>query len=168
MGRVRQALFDMLAGLSPASPRVLDLYAGTGALGIEALSRGASRADFVERNRESCEEIRVNLARLGLREQGRVYCQDVPRALTRLTEPYDLIFMDPPYADSTAPKVLDKLLAGGLCAEEALLVLERSKHGPSYEVPAGLTVLKEKRYGDTLVSIFSLEPAPQDESPAKG
>jgi 16S rRNA (guanine966-N2)-methyltransferase len=159
MQRVRQAIFDMLADLAPDSGRVLDLYAGTGALGIESLSRGAAWVDFVERDRGSCEELKSNLARLGLRERSRVHCLDAARALGRLPGRYDIVFLDPPYADAGAPKVLERLVTSNLVEDGSLVVLERSKHSPHQHIPSALKAIKEKQYGDTLVSIYTVGPA---------
>jgi len=99
---VRGAIFDILASLGADCTRVLDLYAGSGALGIEALSRGAHWCDFVEQDRAACAIIRENLALAGFQERTRVHCMSVEKALDRLDGPYDLVLMDPPYEEGGA------------------------------------------------------------------
>lgn len=150
--RVRESLFARLPDL--AGVRVLDLYAGTGALGIEALSRGAARAVFVERAGPSLDCLRANLEGLELRELSRVVRGDVPTAVLRLGrtgERFDLVFLDPPYASDEAPRALRALLEAGVLADGAEVVLERSRRHPVPAV-AGIVPVDERRYGDTLVT----------------
>jgi 16S rRNA (guanine966-N2)-methyltransferase len=150
--RVRESLFARLGDL--AGTRVLDLYAGTGALGIEALSRGADRAVFVERAGPSLECLRANLEQLGLCGQARVVRGDVPAAVRRLGregQRFDVVFLDPPYASDEAPRALRALLEAGVLEPRAEVVLERSRRHPLPGV-AGIVPLDERRYGDTLVT----------------
>jgi 16S rRNA (guanine966-N2)-methyltransferase len=144
--RVREALFSMLGDVSGA--RVLDLYAGSGALGIEALSRGAESAVFVERNARAAEVIERNLASLGLEQ--RVVRQDAVRFLTRSGGMFDLVFCDPPYdsASSLAGPLAERLPA--LTSESARIVTESDKRTP-LELPFPL--LTERTYGDTRIAI---------------
>ena len=144
--RVREALFSMLGDVSGA--RVLDLYAGSGALGIEALSRGAASAVFVERDSRAAAAVERNLASLGV--EGRVVRQDALRFLARGEGPFDLVLCDPPY-DSAAR------LAGSLTErlpvvtpEGARIVTESDKRNP-LELPFPL--LRERSYGDTRIAI---------------
>lgn len=95
---VKGAIFSMLEALGGGWERVLDLYSGSGALGIEALSRGAEWADFVEREPRNCSVIKDNLEKTGFKERSHVYCCSVKRALEFLEGDYDLVLMDPPYA----------------------------------------------------------------------
>jgi 16S rRNA (guanine966-N2)-methyltransferase len=146
--RVREALFSMLGEVSGA--RVLDLYAGTGALGIEALSRGAASAVFVERNPRAATTIAANLRSLGLDD--RVRRMDALRFLARAEGTYDLVFCDPPY-DSVARiagPLSERLPA--LLAEGARIVTESDKRMP-LELPFPL--LAERTYGDTRIAIHS-------------
>ena len=144
--RVREALFSMLGDVSGA--RVLDLYAGSGALGIEALSRGAESAVFVERNPRAAEVIERNLASLGLEQQ--VVRQDAVRFLTRSEGMFDLVFCDPPYdsASSLAGRLAERLPA--LTSKSARIVTESDKRTP-LELPFPL--LTERTYGDTRIAI---------------
>jgi 16S rRNA (guanine966-N2)-methyltransferase len=144
--RVREALFSMLGDVEGA--RVLDLYAGSGALGIEAISRGAASAVFVERDAGAVAAIERNLASLGLQE--RVARQDAVRFLTRSDGPFDLVFCDPPYdsASHLAAPLAERLPA--LTAEDARIVTESDKRNP-LELPFPL--LTERTYGDTRIAI---------------
>jgi 16S rRNA (guanine966-N2)-methyltransferase len=144
--RVREALFSMLGDVGGA--RVLDLYAGSGALGIEALSRGADSAMFVERDAQAVATIERNLASLGL--DAPVARQDVLRFLARADGAFDLVFCDPPYdsASRLAGPLAERLPA--LTAEDARIVTESDKRNP-LELPFPLLV--ERVYGDTRIAI---------------
>jgi 16S rRNA (guanine966-N2)-methyltransferase len=144
--RVREALFSMLGDVSGA--RVLDLYAGSGALGIEALSRGAESAVFVERDARAASAIERNLASLGLDE--RVVRQDVLRFLASDGGTFDLVFCDPPYdsASRLAGPLAERLPA--LTSDRARIVTESDKRTP-LELPFPLLV--ERTYGDTRIAI---------------
>jgi 16S rRNA (guanine966-N2)-methyltransferase len=145
--RVREALFSMLGDVSGA--RVLDLFAGSGALGIEALSRGAASAVFVERDPRAAAAIERNLSSLGLDE--RVLRQDALRFLARAEGgTFDLVFCDPPYdsASRLAGPLAERLPA--LTAEGARIVIESDKRRP-LELP--LPLVKERTYGDTRIAI---------------
>jgi 16S rRNA (guanine966-N2)-methyltransferase len=144
--RVREALFSMLGDVSGA--RVLDLYAGSGALGIEALSRGASSATFVESDHAAVAAIRRNLAALGV--DAEVHRQDAVRFLSEPHGPFDLVFCDPPY--DLAPSPADTLAARlpALISEYARIVTESDKRTP-LELP--LPLLRERTYGDTRIAI---------------
>jgi 16S rRNA (guanine966-N2)-methyltransferase len=151
--RVREALFSTL-GDRVAGASVLDLYAGTGALGIEALSRGAASATFVERDRRVAAVLRRNLADLGL--DAEVHLAPVSRWVDALApgRGFDLVLCDPPYAagvDEVAG-LLRRLAAGGHVAAGGTLVVERARHGPALVVPGGDPVVTDaRRYGDTVL-----------------
>ena len=151
---VRGAIFSALASLGADLSRVLDLYAGTGALGIEALSRGAEWCDFVEKDARACAAIRENLSRTGFAERAGVHCAPVERALDRLEGTYTLVLADPPYA-SEASGVLERLLASPQVEPgRTVLVLE---HGAREEQPqqlGALSLASRRRHGDTAVSIY--------------
>jgi 16S rRNA (guanine966-N2)-methyltransferase len=158
--RVREALFSMLASLGVEPIRVLDLYAGTGGIGIEALSRGAESAEFVERNAAAAAVVRANLAHTRYTDVTRVYQEPVSTFLARAernpTEiaPYDLIFMDPPYADPDLVATLERVGRSPLVESGATLVIG---HSPRVSLPqqAGrLRRLRERCYGDSCFSIY--------------
>jgi 16S rRNA (guanine966-N2)-methyltransferase len=144
--RVREALFSMLGDVGGA--RVLDLYAGSGALGIEALSRGAASAVFVERDPQAAAAIERNLTAIGV--DAVVVRQDALRYLARAEGPYDLVFCDPPYdsASRLAGPLAERLPA--LTADDARIVTESDKRHP-LELPFPL--LTERAYGDTRIAI---------------
>ena len=146
--RVREALFSMLGDVGGA--RVLDLYAGSGALGIEALSRGADSAVFVERDAQAVAAIERNLAAVGV--EANLVRQDVVRFLARADGAFDLVFCDPPYdsAAGLAGPLAEHLPA--LCAEDARIVTESDKRNPLI-LPLPLVV--ERTYGDTRIAIHS-------------
>lgn len=158
--RVREALFSALGDVSGAA--VCDLYAGTGALGIEALSRGAARAVFVESGRAALAALRENLASLDLGQIARVIPLPVERALDRLTQvegdaPFDLVLMDPPWAAlPAAAAAAGRLVRLGLLAppgRPARLVLEHARRDAAPAIP-GLSLESTRTYGDTAVSLY--------------
>ncbi len=152
---VRQSLFDAL-GQRMDGLRVLDLYAGTGALALEALSRGAAQAVLVESDPRASAVIAANLATLGYEDRARLVRGRLPEALERLRgERFDLVFSDPPYALRAAQATLDALVAGGLLSEAARVVLEMDRREPAPLPPPPLQSLDERRYGDTVVRILS-------------
>jgi 16S rRNA (guanine(966)-N(2))-methyltransferase RsmD len=135
---------------------VLDLFSGTGALGIEALSRGAASAAFVERARPALACLEENLAALGLAERTRVVRGDVLPALARLAREgarFELVLMDPPYGAADAAPALLALARAELLAPAGTLVLETSRRHPPDRVP-GLALADERLYGDTLVARY--------------
>lgn len=152
---MRGAIFSSLASMGADMERVLDLYAGSGALGIEALSRGAAWCDFVERDQAACELIRANLLLTGLEKQGRVYRLAAARAPEELEGPYTLVLADPPYDDGGAVRVLESIGGSTLVGKgKTILVLEHSaRHEPSNALGA-LSLTKSLRHGDSAVSIY--------------
>jgi 16S rRNA (guanine966-N2)-methyltransferase len=146
--RVREALFSMLGDVSGA--RVLDLYAGSGALGIEALSRGAEAAVFVENDRQALAALRRNLEAVGARAE--VRRQDVLRFLARPEGTFDLVFCDPPYdVAPVAGPALDEALPA-LADDNARIVTESDKRNP---LLLSLPLVVERSYGDTRIAIHS-------------
>jgi 16S rRNA (guanine(966)-N(2))-methyltransferase RsmD len=138
--------------------RVLDLYAGSGALGLEALSRGAAHVRFVESDRRAAVVVRRNVEALGLGGPDgsavRVSTADVPVVLRSGTDqPYDVVLADPPYAlgDGGLSAVLSALITGGWLAPAALIVVERSARASPPAWPDGVSELTNRRYGDTAV-----------------
>lgn len=158
--RVREALFSALAArLDFAGLRVLDLYAGSGALGLEALSRGAEFALLVESDRKAGAVIRANLAELGL-PGAELRAGSVAAVLaTPPADPFDLVFADPPYDLGVAAVEADlAALAHGWLAPEALVVVERSARGAEIGWPAGFHAEKPRRYGETRLELAEFAP----------
>jgi 16S rRNA (guanine966-N2)-methyltransferase len=152
--RVREALFAILQALDVSFTRVLDLYSGTGAMGIEALSRGAGHCDFVEVDARACEVIRANLLLLGYTGVATVHCAPVARALARLEGPYSLVVADPPYEYDRAESEIAGLIERGLLAPDGLLAVEHSKRKEWPEALAGRSRLLNRRHGDTALTVY--------------
>jgi len=156
-GLVRGAIFSILQPLVDQEWQAVDLYAGTGALGIEALSRGAKWVDFVEQNPKCCAAIRKNLATMELKTQARVYCCSVKKALSLLDRVYDVVFLDPPYSDSTAPDFLKDLFVSSIVGPNSMVVVQFTTRQPLPEQFGVFRLLKAKHYGDTSLSFYAQE-----------
>jgi 16S rRNA (guanine966-N2)-methyltransferase len=142
--RVRENAFNLIGPVDGAS--VLDLYAGSGAMGLEALSRGADVAVFVESDRDACRTINANLDKLGL--NATVLCQDVARAVAQERRTFDLVLCDPPYdIDAT------RLPFARLLADDGLLVYESSGRADAPEVD-GLAQRTSRKYGSARLTLF--------------
>lgn len=146
--RIKETLFNMIShGLADAS--FLDLFAGSGGIGIEALSRGAGNAVFVEKNPKAAECIRENLKRTKMEDAGTVMVTDVISALRRLegNHVFEYIFMDPPYNHLLEKEVLEYLKDSSLLAEDALIIVEGSLETDfSYLEEMGYSLIKRKEY----------------------
>jgi 16S rRNA (guanine966-N2)-methyltransferase len=148
--RVREAAFNLLGPGAAEDASVLDLFAGSGAMGLEALSRGAATAVFVESNRDACRTIGANLEKLRLK--GSVLCQDAVRLVSGEQRRYDLVLLDPPYGFDPSRLVphLSRLLR-----DDGLLVWETSGREPPPEVP-GLVQRTSRRYGSARLTLLEL------------
>ena len=159
--RVREALFSMLVsdGLiggddEAKGPRVLDLYAGTGALAFEALSRGASAAVLVEHARDAVAAIRKNAKALGVSAELLLFDTKVERALLKIEGPFGVVFLDPPYADVRGPSFAAILArAAALLGPSGALVLEHASADEPPLVP-GLELDRTRKYGDSSVTLY--------------
>ncbi len=146
--RIKETLFNMIQG-GIAGCRFLDLFAGSGAIGIEALSRGAEEAFFVEKSRAACECIRKNLDFTKLAPRGCVIEADVFQALQRLEgqKPFDYIFLDPPYHMGIEREVLEALQGRSFLNFDTVIIIEASLHTPfDYLESAGYQLIKRKEY----------------------
>ena len=161
--RVRESLFNLLAHGpyygAPEGRRVLDLFAGTGALGLEAMSRGALRAVFVDDHVPSRALIRSNVEALGLNGATKIWRRDATRLGDHKGEPFDLIFLDPPYRSGLAAAALRAARDGGWIAQGALIVLEiaADEQAPPADVLG--EVLDDRKYGETRILIAGNTPA---------
>lgn len=159
---LREAVFNVLAARIAAA-QVLDLFAGTGAMGLEALSRGAASATFVDREVAAVE---ANLARLGVRDRASVLRGDVGRVLRRLAAAdrrFDVIYADPPYAGDLAGPTVMAVAAAGVLAPGGLLLVEHHHKVPVPEVAGTVGRRRCLRHGETAVSVYA---APQGEAEA--
>jgi 16S rRNA (guanine(966)-N(2))-methyltransferase RsmD len=159
--RVREALFSILAQ-RPVGARVLDLCAGTGALGIEALSRGARRATFIESDPDAAQTIYENLEHCRLLDRGRILVRDVQAFLAAPhaeDTDYGLVFLDPPYASDLAAQAL-ALLAPPLLAATALVVVEHAARNELSAATGSLLLGDRRAYGQTRLSFYRLAASP--------
>ncbi|MGJ0396759.1 MAG: 16S rRNA (guanine(966)-N(2))-methyltransferase RsmD [Methylocystis sp.] len=150
--RLRESVFDILAhrfGDPVANANVLDLFAGAGALGLEALSRGAARALFVDDGAEARALLRANIAALGLGGVARIFRRDATKlGPAPPGERFSLAFLDPPYGKDFATQALVSLIDGGWLAPDAIVVIEESAKA-RVDLPQNLPREDERRYGDT-------------------
>ncbi|MEZ5900261.1 MAG: 16S rRNA (guanine(966)-N(2))-methyltransferase RsmD [Hyphomicrobiaceae bacterium] len=153
--RVRESIFNILAhgtdDFDLAGARVIDLFAGTGALGLEAMSRGAAYCLFVEDSAQARGLIRQNIEAFGLMGETRIFRRDAcDLGPAGNIEPFDLAFLDPPYGKGLAEKSLQSLVQGGWLIDGAICVVE-DRIGVSFTIPTGLIDLDQRFWGDTLV-----------------
>ena len=154
---VRGAIFSALESLAINWSPTLDLYAGTGSLGIEALSRGAENADFVDKNPKCCSIIKENLQHTKFLDKARVYRLEARKAIRTLDKQYGLVFMDPPYSDQTAQTVLREVADSSLVGSQSTIVMEHSKKVQPEASYGNFQIMKSLHHGDTCVSIFQQE-----------
>jgi len=161
--RVRETLFNWLQG-RVAGVRALDLFAGSGALGLEALSRGAREVVFVEVDRAATHGIEATLATLGC-ERGRVIAASVAQYLRGPAEPFDLVFVDPPYASGDVETVCAALATGKWLAPDARVYLERAAAAGEPSLPAGWRLLRSKRAGEVGYHLAATTDHPEASTP---
>lgn len=158
--RIKETLFNIIAFDLP-NCRFLDLFAGSGAIGIEALSRGAQEAVFVEEVSACVEMISKNLQHTKLIDKGSILHMDVRQAIDTLSaseEVFDIIFMDPPYKLDIVTEALFAIVSKGLLRKDGLVIVE---HGADSDLPVieNLKIVKEKKYKTTIMTFLSLEEA---------
>jgi 16S rRNA (guanine966-N2)-methyltransferase len=161
--RLREALFNILVHAydNPiGGARVLDLFAGTGALGIEALSRGAAFTLFVDDGAEARALLRENVATLGLGGTSRIFRRDATKlGPAHPLEPFSLAFLDPPYGKGRAEQALDSARAGGWLVPDALIVVEEAKKS-AFAAPEGFAEIERRTYDDTEFVVLKLATPP--------
>jgi 16S rRNA (guanine966-N2)-methyltransferase len=156
--KVREAMFNIL-GPAPEHP-VLDVFAGTGALGIEALSRGAASAYFVERDGRALQALHRNLRELGFASRARVVGTEAHAALRQLSAEalrFGWVFIDPPYAAGVVTSVLEVLAGGNLLASGGIIIVEHDKRNQPVETVGAIHLTDRRFYGDTGVSFYRSE-----------
>jgi 16S rRNA (guanine(966)-N(2))-methyltransferase RsmD len=154
--KVRGAVFDILQGYFPFK-RAVDIFAGTGAMGIEALSRGVAETVFIDSNPDVVSLIRKNLEKCGFSAKAKVLKMDAINAIELFInkgERFDLIFIDPPYDDSLTLRVLERIDTNGILSPGAMVVSESSKRMVIEGKLNSIELFKRKRYGDTVVSFY--------------
>jgi 16S rRNA (guanine(966)-N(2))-methyltransferase RsmD len=155
--RVKESIFNILQD-EIVGKVVLDLFAGTGNLGIEALSRGAKKTIFVEKGRQALRLIQRNLTQFGLEEQSEILPKDANRAIGILKqkgESFDLILMDPPYEKGLIQRTLMKLNSYPIYHKDSILVIEHDRREPLSTVMDGWNLIRQRRIGDTLISFLT-------------
>ena len=161
-GRVKEALFSMIAERIP-NANVLDLYAGTGALGLEAMSRGAQRVVFVDNQAASIQVLRENITRCSLTKDSSIIPQDVQtflatRSPQRHESPFDLVFADPPYEISDLEPLLNQINSSEQVGTNGLVVIEHFKKATLPLEAGGLRQTRQSRYGDTMLTFYHMAP----------
>jgi 16S rRNA (guanine966-N2)-methyltransferase len=158
LGRVRESLFGILTPVI-TDAKVLDLFAGSGALGLEALSRGASDVLFVEIARGMLKIIEANVAKTGYGDRCRCYLGDFAQVGKKVApaETFDLVFADPPYMQGYPARVIDLVLERELLVVDGLLILEMNRRELPKEPESGLRLIRANRYGATIVWILRRE-----------
>jgi len=152
---LRETLFNILAPQIKDS-RFLDLCAGSGAVGIEALSRGATHVTFVDQSRRACSAIQVNLDTIGITDEATIIHKDAVSALRHLTGKFDITFFDPPYESEVYDRVLSELGDSDLPAPDAIVVVEhRAKHSPEQNY-GGLAMFRTVKQGESSLAFFRL------------
>jgi 16S rRNA (guanine(966)-N(2))-methyltransferase RsmD len=154
---VRGAIFSILENITGDWAQVLDLFAGSGALGIEAISRGAGWVDFVEHKPHCCGIIRQNLDKTKLAGQAHIYCCSVTKALSFLDKEYNIILIDPPYSNSSISNVMTQLAASKLVGVNSVVVVTHSPHFTLNPAYVTLNLIKEHRHGDSCITVYKKE-----------
>lgn len=157
--RVKEAVFSSIQFELPGM-RVLDLFAGTGQLGIEALSRGAQRASFVDCRKEAIDLVRENLRRTGMMDRADIFCEDYESFLRKNTSQYDLILLDPPYAEKFLENALKMISEIDILAKDGIIITERPVDKQLNDSFVGLTRKKDRRYGTVLITQFRKSSEP--------
>jgi 16S rRNA (guanine966-N2)-methyltransferase len=151
---VRGAIFSILETSDADWSRVLDLFSGSGSLGIEALSRGAGWVDFIDQEPKCCRIIQENLAKTRFADRAHVYCRSVAKALTSLGGEYSIILIDPPYADTTIGSLVQQLATSKLVGPETIMVVTHSSRFPLEASYPPLNTVKERRHGDSCITVY--------------
>lgn len=151
--QVKEAMFNIIQ-FDVEGRKVLDLFAGTGQLGIEALSRGASRAVFVDHRQDAAALVRENLRRTHFEDRGEVVCADFTQYLARCRRKFRLIFLDPPYAEKSLETAIQRLSEIDILSDGGIIITERPLGKPLAEEFPGLTRSKDYHYGKTTITLL--------------
>jgi len=158
---LRQAIFNVL-GSTIRGARILDLFAGTGALGLEALSRGAASATFVERDRQALDSLRANVRELDFSTQARVLAGEALATLNQLAaagDRFDCVLLDPPYAGDLGVRALETLAPGGILSENAVLIVQAFHKSEFPQQTGVLSRVWQRRYGESRLTVYHKEIA---------
>jgi len=153
---VRLAICSMFGNNKFNNIRMLDLYSGTGVLGLEALSRGAKWVDFVEKNRVRCRNITAALLKFGFEGKGKVYCADVERFIIGIKSKYNLVTIDPPYADDCWKRIMPVVEKGEFIDNDGVIFAEHGRQNKPDSNYGSLIRTSNRQYGDSCLSIYSM------------
>jgi len=154
---VRGAIFSILESAASDWSLVLDLFSGSGSLGIEAVSRGAGWVDFVEQAPHCCDIIKHNLEKTKLKDYAHVHCCNVNKAISFLDKEYGIILMDPPYSSPLIGKTIEQLANSKLVGGESIVVVTHSQRKPLEAGYASLSLQREYRHGDSVIALYKKE-----------
>lgn len=155
--KVKEAVFSMLLPWMDGDLVCMDVFAGSGSLGLEAISRGASKVFFSDSSRESLALCRENAQMCGVSDRCVFLSGDFRSNIRRIKEPVDIFFVDPPYADLLIPQTLEAIEEAGICGPGAIVVCEHRHKDELPEQLHGFTCIKDRRYGATGVTIYEKE-----------
>lgn len=150
--KVKQALFNIL-GERVVDASFLDLFAGAGGIGIEALSRGAGRVVFVDASRASLQVLKQNIGQTGFEERAQTVLSKVESFLNKPSGSYDIVYLDPPYADEIQP-LLERVAGAKILKTDSIVIAEHFKKQPSPASAGGLMLYREAKYGDTVLAFY--------------
>ncbi len=151
--RAKESIFNVLRG-EVMGKRILDLFAGAGSLGIEALSRGAEQVTFVDASLRSINVLRENLDNLNLKDRSKVIRSDAVKALGKLEQSFHLIFADPPYLKGFAQRIISRIAQSEVLSIGGILILEHHKKETFSYPEEHLSLLKQKKFGDTVITFL--------------
>ena len=153
--KVKQALFNIL-GDKIEGAVFLDLFAGAGGIGIEALSRGAERVVFVDASRDSLNIVKGNIELTGFGDRAQTVLAKAASFLNKASGHYDIVFLDPPYAEEMQP-LLEQVNGSGIVSADSIVIAEHFKKQPSPERAGRLSLVREAKYGDTVLAFYELK-----------
>lgn len=160
--KVKEAIFSMIAGWIDEESVCIDLFCGTGSLGLEAISRGAKTVYFCDNHRESLNLTKSNVRHCGVEDQAVLMLGDYCANLKRISQKADVIFLDPPYSEHLTPNCLEAIVQNGVLASDGIVVAEHLTDDPLPQSFLGLKAVKERRYGTILVTIYGYSQEEKD------
>ncbi len=156
--KVKEAVFSMISPYFTEDCVCMDVFAGSGNLGLEALSRGVRRAYFSDQNKESLRLIKENIKLCHAEDRSIMLSGDFRENIRKIREKIDFFFIDPPYADGYVLTTIDAILDAGILAEDGLIICEHEKYDPMPDEYRGLQTLRARRYGKTCITIYAFAP----------
>ena len=155
--KVREAVFDILYQYTDTDYVVFDVFAGSGSMGLEAISRGVSRVYFSDHNKDSLKLVKENIKLCGAEDRSILLSGDFRENIRRVREKVDFFFIDPPYADGFVLPAVDAILEADILAKDGLLICEHEKFDPMPDEYRTLVTVRSRRYGKTCITIYALK-----------